>query len=84
MWFTNSGPQIVAQKEILLNIEGSRREREKHKKAMKDELDFLTTLKHPHIIEYVHHEHEQDNVLRIFTEYCELGDLQEQFNERSL
>jgi hypothetical protein len=65
-------------------MEGSRRDREKHGRAMKDELIFLTTLKHPHIIEYVHHEHEQDNILQIFTEYCELGDLQNQFDRRSL
>lgn len=43
---------------------------------MKDELKFLLDLKHPNIIQYLSHENAPNGLLRIYTEFCEYGDLE--------
>lgn len=50
--------------------------RDKHLKFMDNELEFLRTLRHPHVIEYVHHIRDNPGELQIFTELCEYGDLE--------
>lgn len=50
-------------------------ERLKHVRNTESELVCYQNLRHPHVVDYVHHEKTDSKVL-IYTEYCSLRDLQ--------
>lgn len=71
LWLT--GRQLYARK--VISFRGVNREqRERFKKTTNAELNCYRTLSHPHVLKYVHHEL-TENCMDIFTEFCELQDL---------
>lgn len=48
----------------------------KERKQLISEFRILSTLKHQNIVQYIHHDHDQEHhVLHLYMEYCEGGDL---------